>query len=126
MLFKGMHSGVDVIEEADFNVYDSLLTVNLSAVGLDVPHRLELIRCDGDGNETVECSGGTDGYAAGTKALSYEYAYEVSDNLHYRLWMEPVGGVIIKQMAGVLATSLVIFLILVFSFWFLVHTIRRQ
>ncbi len=44
----------------------------------------------------------------------------------YRLTMEPLTLVILRKMAGVIAASLVLFLILAFSFWFLIHTMLKQ
>ena len=40
--------------------------------------------------------------------------------------MEPITSLVWKQMTGILVTSFVIFLILGFSFWFLIRTLLRQ
>ena len=44
----------------------------------------------------------------------------------YRLWIEPVTLLVLKQMIGILITSFIIFIILSFSFWYLIRTILRQ
>ena len=40
--------------------------------------------------------------------------------------MEPITSLVWKQMTGILVTSFVIFLILGFSFWFLIRTLLKQ
>lgn len=66
------------------------------------------------------------GYLPGKKAVRYDYTLNMSLSETYRLTMEPVDRLILKQMGGILATSLVILLILGFTFGYLVRTILRQ
>ncbi len=40
--------------------------------------------------------------------------------------MEPLTLAILRKMAGIIAASLILFFILAFSFWFLIHTMLKQ
>jgi len=40
--------------------------------------------------------------------------------------MKPIDMPVLRQMSGILTTSFIILLILVFTFWFLIHTILKQ
>ena len=68
----------------------------------------------------------TAGYLPSPDANVYEYAYDLRGSLLYRLTMEPIHGLVLRQMAGILATSAVILLVLGFSFWYLIRILLRQ
>lgn len=128
---RGLHAGLDIILEPDVNTYDSLLTVNLREKGIYLPHRLEYLHS----GETVDSSysfidtvavAGTKDYIPRPKALYYDYHFDINSHYTYRLWIDPINMTVLKQMSGILITSFIIFLILGFSFWFLIHTILKQ
>ena len=60
------------------------------------------------------------------KAKQYNYAFDIHSNQSYRLTIEPIYKIVLRQMSGILTTSFVILIILGFSFWFLIRTILRQ
>lgn len=121
----GIHSGLDVLMEPDVAVYDSLLVRELERIGLSGLYRLDYLHRLSTGLDTVSTAGSA-GYEPTPKAKRYEYAYDVNSHHLYRLTMEPVESLVLHQMTGILATSLVILLLLAFSFWFLIRTIMRQ
>lgn len=127
---RGLHSGLDIITDPDVLVYDSLLTLQLKERGIALPHRLEHIyTSDKDSPyqyvDTLALAG-TAGYTPSPKAKQYNYAFDLNTHQSYRLWIEPVTQLVLKQMSGILITSFVILIILVFAFWVLIHTILRQ
>ena len=130
-LQRGLHSGLDVLSEPVFSVYDSLLNVILTEMNISIPYRLQYLHSGYDVNgrwlftDTLG-TGGTPGYQPGPESVSYQYAFSSSQRHVYRLTTEPLEGIVLWQMAGILATSFVILLILGFSFWYLIHTILRQ
>ncbi len=128
---KGMHSGVDLFTGPDVSTYDSLLTVQLLEYGIDFPHRLEYFHT----GATIDSSQvfidtlaviQSTGYIPSKEAVQYNYVFNMSHSETYRLTMEPINMLVLKQMSGILATSFVILVILGFSFWFLIRTILRQ
>ncbi len=130
-LQRGLHSGLDILMEPAFATYDSLLSLRLREMGIVIPYRLQYLYSGYDVNERwlytdTLATGGTPGYVPSPKAVSYKYAFSSSEHDVYRLTTEPLGGIVLRQMAGILLTSLVILLILGFSFWYLIRTILRQ
>ncbi|WP_299993064.1 HAMP domain-containing sensor histidine kinase [uncultured Bacteroides sp.] len=128
---RGIHSGIDLFSSPDITVYDSLLTIQLQEYGIRLPHRLEYFRTHTTPDSSqvfVDTLGRVQsaGYLPSKKAVRYDYTLNMSLSETYRLTMEPVDGLILKQMGGILATSLVILLILGFTFGYLVRTILRQ
>lgn len=129
-LQRGLHSGLDVISDPDALVYDSLLTFQLKDRGITLPHRLEHIYTNDKASphtftDTLAVAG-TPGYVPSPEAKLYEYAFDISTHQSYRLWMEPVTPLVLKQISGILATSFVILIILGFAFWILIRTILQQ
>lgn len=127
---RGLHSGLDIISDPDVVVYDSLLTLQLKKRSIMLPHRLEHIyTSDNDSPykyvDTLAVVG-TAGYIPSSKAKQYNYAFDLNTHQSYRLWMEPVTQLVLKQMSGILTTSFVILIILIFAFWVLIRTILRQ
>ena len=118
---RGLHAGLDVLDEPDFATYDSLLCDELRRAGLNVPYRLMQL-CEDD---TLNIHS-TAGYLPSPDANVYEYTYDLHGTLLYRLTIEPIHGLVLRQMAGILATSAVILLVLGFSFWYLIRILLRQ
>ena len=128
---RGMHSGLDIFIEPSFATYDSLLNVHLREMDIDIRYRLQYLYSGYDAYDRwlytdTLATGGTPGYIPGPDAVSYQYAFSSSEHDVYRLTTEPLGNLVLRQMAGILTTSLVILLILGFSFWYLIRTILRQ
>lgn len=128
---RGLHAGLDDLTEPDVASYDSLLSVRLREKDIDRPYRLEYLHRGSkkDGTYTYMDTmtvHATPGYLPTSKARTYEYDFDLYAHHLYRLTMEPVSPLILRQMAGILATSLLILLILAFAFWFLIHTILQQ
>ena len=128
---RGLHAGLDAIQDPDFATYDSLLTDELQRLGIHEPHRLLYLHrsnaADSSdvGTDTLGLSC-TEGYVPSALAQSYEYCFDLHDHWLYRLTLEPLHGIVLRQMAGILATSLLIFVVLGFSFWYLVRILLRQ
>ena len=129
-LQRGLHSGLDIISDPDVLVYDSLLTLQLNERGIALPHRLEHIYTSDKTSaytfvDTLAVTG-TAGYVPSPEAKQYNYAFDINTHQSYRLWMEPVTLLVLKEMSGILATSFIILIILIFAFWILIRTILQQ
>lgn len=128
---RGIHSGLDILLEPDLQVYDSLLTLSLRANNIFLPHRTEFLYFGSTLDSTLIFTdtlgiAGDSNYIPGPNARCYSYAFDFHTKHNYRLWMEPVTPLVLKQMSGILATSFIILIILSFAFWYLIHTILRQ
>lgn len=128
---RGIHSGVDIYADISIQRYDSLLTDILKQHNILTPHRTLMIY-----NGTITHSqqaftdtlgvAGDSAYIPSPKAERYEYTFDMHNNYHYQLILEPIDFLVWKQMSGILVTSFVIVLILAFTFWYLIHTLLRQ
>lgn len=137
-MIRGMHTGIDAIDgNLNFGLLDSLLTVSLKEAGLDGRHKIELITFADSlvnlnvtvvqkGEPKILASLCTEGYVPSDKAVSFEYIFDVQETAMYRLWIEPVGKAVLKQMTGILVASVLILVVLVAVFLYLIHIIRTQ
>ena len=128
---QGLHAGLDIIRDPDFQTYDSLLRDELQRLELSIPYRLMYIHR----GEMVDSSytyidtlgvRSTDGYVPSARAKTYEYSYDLHDKWLYRLTTEPLDSLVLRQMTGILATSAFILVVLGFSFWYLIRILLRQ
>ena len=137
-MIRGMHTGIDAIDgNLDFGLFDSLLVVSLKEAGLDGRHKVELVTFADSlvnlnvtvvekGEPRVLAEICSEGYTPSDKAISFEYIFDVQETAMYRLWIEPVGKAVLKQMTGILVASVLILIVLVAVFLYLVHVIRTQ
>ena len=137
-MIRGMHTGIDAIDgNLDFGLFDSLLVVSLKEAGLDGRHKVELVTFADSlvnlnvtvvekGEPRVLAEICSEGYTPSDKAISFEYIFDVQETAMYRLWIEPVGKAVLKQMTGILVASVLILVVLVAVFLYLIHVIRTQ
>ena len=120
-LQRGLHSGLDIISDPDVVLYDSLLTSFLHDRNINLPHRLLHLHKGSKWDSTILyidtlVNIGTPGYVPTSKAVEYNYSFDINTNQSYRLIMEPAGMLVLRQMSGILTTSFVI----------LIRTILKQ
>ena len=123
---RGLHSGLDIISDPDVLLYDSLLTSFLHDRNINLPHRLLHLHKGSKWDSTILyidtlVNIGTPGYVPTSKAVEYNYSFDINTSQSYRLIMEPAGTLVLRQMSGILTTSFVILIVLAFSFWFLIQ-----
>ena len=128
---RGLHTGLDILHAPDFAVYDSLLRDELQRLELSIPYRLMYVHREAKTNSDythVDTLGlrSTAGYIPSARSKTYEYNYDLHGKWLYFLTIEPIHGLVLRQMAGIQATSAVILLVLGFSFWYLIRILLRQ
>ncbi len=128
---RGLHTGLDALHGPDFAVYDSLLRDELQRLELFIPYRLMYVHREAKADSTstdIDTLGlrSTADYIPSSHAKTYEYNYDLHGKWLYFLTIEPIHGLVLRQMAGILATSAVILLVLGFSFWYLIRILLRQ
>ena len=120
------------LSQPDLQFFDSALNAKIVSDSLwhtssnvkMIPHRVQLLR-----GKKVLSQVTTKGYVPSSDAKQYQYVVcdEGEPNEErYVLTLEPTTMAVLSQMAGILATSLFIMLILAFVFWFLIHTMLKQ
>jgi hypothetical protein len=110
---RGLHSGLDIISDPDVLLYDSLLTSFLHDRNINLPHRLLHLHKGSKWDSTILyidtlVNIGTPGYVPTSKAVEYNYSFDINTSQSYRLIMEPVGMLVLRQMSGILTTSFII------------------
>ena len=128
---KGLHAGIDEVLPPLLADYDSLLWEQLKPLNLHVPYQLLQLHSGAcyDGShaytDTLAVCG-TPGYRPSEDARRFVCYLDVHNHHAYELTLEPVGGIVLRQMAGILTTSLIILLILGFAFGYLIRILLRQ
>ena len=137
-MIRGIHTGIDAIDNnLNFELFDSLLVISLKECGLDGRHKVELVSYADSllNNYAAVAKTGefhvlkeicSDGYIPSNKAVSFEYYFDAQETAMYRLWIEPVGRSVLKQMSGILVASVLILVVLICVFSYLIHIIRAQ
>jgi len=125
---RAMHSGLDHVRQADIAVYDSILCVQLDAAGLLRPHLTEFVQYTDSmlTEEKVVATLNSADYQPLEIAHTYSYFADIPQLIQYRVTMEPVTGVVLRQMAGILGTSFIILLVLALAFYYLIHTLIKM
>ncbi len=133
MMQQGIHDGIDLFMEPDAEVFDSMLTIRLMRHHINIPHRLEQLHFymqTSDSPDTITIDTlkviSTSHYTPSSKAIHYDYQYTTSQHSIYRLWTEPVDTSVLKSLKGIIAISIFNIFILIFTFWYLIHTLLKQ
>lgn len=121
---SGIHSGLDTYSDPSLQRFDSLLTATLAEYNIRVQHRTEIVSIRDSAVVSFVRSDST--YVPSAKANHYDYHFNIQSSYAYRIWLEPIDSIILKQMSGILTTSFCILLILSFAFWYLIRTILQQ
>ena len=128
---KGIHAGIDELLPPLLADYDSLLWEQLKPLNLQVPYQLLQLHSGAcyDGSraytDTIAVCG-TPGYRPSADARHFTCYLDVHNHRAYELTLEPIGGIVLQQMKGILATSLIILLILGGAFGYLIRTLLQQ
>ena len=130
---QALFSKLNELSAPDIHVYDSLLVHKLMSDSLvivshsekeEYPHCLQLMRGKKVIGKVV-----SSGHIPSSDAVQYQHVVSNEGEPNeekYVLTMEPLTMAVLKQMAGILITSLIIMCILGFAFWYLIHTMLKQ
>ena len=122
-LQTGLHSVVDVASPINIFRFDSIFNNELKKSGLEgIQHYTRVVQIKNDSTMTESPMAAIDT----TKMQRYEHVYDAQEKYAFQVYIEPTDRVILKQMTGILATSLVILVVLGGAFWFLIRTIMQQ
>lgn len=123
MVQQAMHANIDSMKPVDFNTYNKLLTLELKARNIDTPH--ELITCDKPSG-AWQYSDSLEPFVKWKDAVYFDYPIQNENTLYYRLYLKSPASVILTQMKGILISSFLLLLLIVFAFIYLLRTILRQ
>lgn len=119
----GLHSVIDFkVEPILVKRFDSILNVRLKEEGLDIHHYTRILKLENDSTLASSLPADVDT----SKMYRFEHVYDAQEKYAFHVFTEHTNYVILKQMAGILTTSLFILVVLGGSFWLMIHTILRQ
>jgi signal transduction histidine kinase len=125
---RALHSAVDGVSEVNVHEYDRCLTRQLKKIGIDKPHELLYIyRRKKELNSPIrQDTILTIGKPVRGPHETFNYSLEIVLPISYQLILPTTTTIVLRQMAGILITSLTIMLLLLFVFLYLIHVIREQ
>lgn len=124
VLLNGIHQSIDNLIPPDLHLYDSLLRGELLAQGIEKESHVELIKTSPDLIMASSFRGELSSRKSDMK--SYDYIFRNENEHAYRLWINNPNPLVILQMSGMLMTSFVVILLLVWLFYYFMRTIWRQ
>lgn len=122
-LQQGLHALIDsAVVSINVVKFDSILTAELARSNLHMEHYIDIMCLSKDSMLASTFAPGADK----TELQLYEYEYNAEGRYVYRVYTQPVGGLVIRQMTGILLASFIILVILGFSFWYLIRVLLKQ
>lgn len=120
---KALHTAIDnEIAPINLSRFDSVMRSDLNKDHLHIRFHTQIISLH---NDSV-----MDGDVLPSRDLSryrcHELAYDLNKQYAYHVYTEPTGTAVLRQMAGILASSLLILIIITVSFIYLIRIILRQ
>lgn len=123
-----IHQTVDEVLPINIAVYDSLLSLELHELNIDTPYTLSLVQL----RDSVPYAymritpKDTTAYNFGLNERGYDYPVLTKSDQIYRLQIQSPEKIVFRQMAGILLSSGLLLLLIIFSFAYLLRTILRQ
>lgn len=119
---KTMHMSVDLIKNININVYDSLLSAELKKDNIIRPYQIFIVKTD---NDSVCFSAANNKGFNTAHAKKFDFLYDIYGTHAYRLFIKNPNRQVLSQMAGILFSSVIIFIFLIYTFVYLLKTIRK-
>ncbi len=128
MLQSNLQSSIDAIATPDIEIFAQLFSKELEGLGFHIPFRVELLQINNFDIAKPDTLGiyTTPDYELDINANVFRYDIDSFSYRYYQITTEPLTPLILSEMVGILATSVIIILILLFSFYYLIRTILKQ
>ncbi len=127
-LQTNIHSGIDAIASPDLSVFAKFFAEELHRAGIDIPYRIELLQANNINVEHADTLGiyTSPGFVPSVDSKTFRYNLDSFSYRYYQVTTEQLSPLILSEMTGILTTSAVIILVLVFSYFYLIRTILKQ
>ncbi len=128
MLQSNLQSSIDALATPDIKIFTQLFSEELEKAGIRIPFRVELLQTDKLDVAQPDTLGvyATPEYQPGADSKVFRYEIDSFSYRYYQVTTEALTPLILNEMTGILTTSVIIILILAFSFYYLIHTILKQ
>ncbi len=118
LLHKAIHSVVDTLFSIDLVYFDSVLVAQLQEKNILLDHQLVLIEDSTKSDENLK-------QVESVYSKHYNYYYSRNKRSMIRLYTKNPAVETLKQMIGILSTSVTIFFLLLYIFSYLIRIIRK-
>lgn len=120
---KALHTALDLTySNINLSHFDSVMHHELKAHQLNIRHYTQVVALANDSVMMSSLPSSVDT----SRMDHWERIYDISNQFAYRVYTEPTGVVVLKQMTGILVSSFFILLIIVASFVYLIRIILQQ
>ena len=120
---KALHTALDLTySNINLSHFDSVMHHELKAHQLNIRHYTQVVALANDSVMMSSLPSSIDT----SRMDRWERIYDISNQFAYRVYTEPTGVVVLKQMTGILVSSFFILLIIVASFVYLIRIILQQ
>ena len=123
-----LHQTIDSILPINIAVYYSLLSLELKERNINVPYALKLVQL----RDSIAFAymnikpKDSIAYDFGLNEQGFDYPVRPKSDQIYRLYIKSPEKIVFRQMAGILISSGLLLLLIIFSFAYLLRTILRQ
>ena len=119
-----VHKNIDIIQPIDLHTLDSLFTIELNSKGIyTTVYYIEIVNVNT--NEIIQASTRANRIDQ-TNGYTLLYNYYPEKGYAYKIYMDALTSGILKQMAGILISTLLIIVLLAIAFWYLIRTVLQQ
>jgi len=121
-LQQSLHTAMDPFTSISLARFDSVMESDLKASGFPIRHysKIVVLRNDSVIASSLPASVDT------TKLKRWRQVYDIEYKNAYIIFTEPTDKAVLHQMVGILISSFLMMLIIIFSFGYLIRVILRQ
>ena len=118
-----MHQKIDTLLPVNYAQFNTLLKNGLKKQGITVPYRLQVIRKEAKDSVLYAYTDASEKGESWKDAVHFTHVIE--PEYYYELELQSPDRVVFRQMAGILISSFLLFMVILVAFVYLLYTILR-
>ena len=118
-----MHQKIDTLLPVNYAQFNTLLKNGLKKQGITVPYRLQVIRKEAKDSVLYAYTDASEKGKSWKDAVHFTHVIE--PEYYYELELQSPDRVVFRQMAGILISSFLLFMVILVAFVYLLYTILR-
>ncbi len=121
-IHRGFHTSIDSVYPVNLIVFDSIFSAKLKEQNVYLEHKLVLLHNNTQRKDSIdECLKNIEK----NYSKQYDYYYTLGNNDIIRLYTKNPAAETLKQMIGILSTSVIILFLLLYIFSYMIRIIRK-
>ena len=118
-----MHQKIDTLLPVNYAQFNTLLKNGLKKQGITVPYRLQVIRKEAKDSVLYAYTDASEKGESWKDAVHFTHV--IAPEYYYELELQSPDRVVFRQMAGILISSFLLFMVILVAFVYLLYTILR-